>query len=321
MEQRAFGKLGAVSALTLGGGGIGQVWGATSRDEALATVREAVAAGITLLDIAPLYGNGEAESVVGEAFGGQLPAGVRVSTKCFLGNPPADEVAGRLAASLEESLERLRLASVDVFILHGMVIPDDRAGQRGYRGTPRSLFVEQVVPAMRALVAAGKTRAWGISGIGQPEAVITTLEDELGPDVVQCITNLLDSAGGMKTFEGPARPREIIAAANRKGVAVMGIRAVQAGALTSAIDRELPAESAEAADFQRAVGFRALAAEFGESPAALAHRYALSMPGVATVVLGVKDRVELRECLEAEAKGVLSADVMGRIDASVAAAT
>ena len=74
-------------------------------------------------------------------------------------------------------------------------------------------------------------------------------------------------------------------------------------------------------NLRRAPGFRALAAEFGESPAALAHRYALSMPRVATVVLGVKDRVELRECLQTEAKGVLSADVMGRIDASVAPAT
>jgi len=52
MEKRAFGKLGKISCLTLGGGGIGQVWGATSRDEAIATLREAVEAGITFLDVA-----------------------------------------------------------------------------------------------------------------------------------------------------------------------------------------------------------------------------------------------------------------------------
>jgi hypothetical protein len=41
MQQRIFGQLGDISALTLGGGGIGQVWGPTTRDEAMATVRAA----------------------------------------------------------------------------------------------------------------------------------------------------------------------------------------------------------------------------------------------------------------------------------------
>jgi aryl-alcohol dehydrogenase-like predicted oxidoreductase len=45
MQQRTFGKLGDISALTLGGGGIGQVWGPTTREEAMATVREAWEAG------------------------------------------------------------------------------------------------------------------------------------------------------------------------------------------------------------------------------------------------------------------------------------
>ena len=36
----------------------------------------AVDCGITLLDMAPAYGNGEAESVVGAAFDGRLPAGI-----------------------------------------------------------------------------------------------------------------------------------------------------------------------------------------------------------------------------------------------------
>ena len=41
MQQRIFGQLGDISALTLGGGGIGQVWGPTTREEAIATVQEA----------------------------------------------------------------------------------------------------------------------------------------------------------------------------------------------------------------------------------------------------------------------------------------
>ena len=88
MRERPFGKLGMASALTLGGGGLGRIWGATTREECVATVREAVESGIDVLDLAPSYGNGEAESVIGEAFDGALPAGVRVTTKCRVGATP-----------------------------------------------------------------------------------------------------------------------------------------------------------------------------------------------------------------------------------------
>jgi aryl-alcohol dehydrogenase-like predicted oxidoreductase len=314
MRQRTFGQLGTVSALTLGGGGIGQVWGQTTREESVATVREAIELGITLLDMAPSYGNGEAESVVGEAFGGRLPAGVRITTKYGLGNPPASEVRDLLERSLDESFARLRVSFVDVFFLHNMIVPD---GSR-YRGTSRSLLVETVRPEFGRLVERGRIGAWGITGIGVPDQVIETLGENPAPGVVQCIANLLDSPGGLKRYAEPAKPRDIIATAAVRGVGVMGIRAVQAGALTDALDRELAEDHPEMLDFNQAAGFRALTKELGESAASLAHRYALSMSGVSTVVLGVKNRAELRECVAAEAKGPLPPELLARIDASVA---
>ncbi|HNO65424.1 MAG TPA: aldo/keto reductase, partial [Tepidiformaceae bacterium] len=174
--------------------------------------------------------------------------------------------------------------------------------------------------AFERIVASGRARAWGITAAGFPDAVLEVLAGPAAPAVAQCITNLLDSPGGMQRWDGPARPREIIATAAGRGVGVMGIRAVAAGALTSTLDREIPVGSPERRDFERATGFRALAQEMGQSPAALAHRYALSMDGVATVVLGVKNREELRECVAAEAAGPLSADEFERVTASVESA-
>jgi aryl-alcohol dehydrogenase-like predicted oxidoreductase len=49
--------------------------------------------------------------------------------------------------------------------------------------------------------------------------------------------------------------------------------------------------------------------------AALAHRYALTMVGVDSVVLGVKNRAELEECVAAAAAGPLPRDVVHAIDA------
>src|SRR5713101_317179 len=99
MRLTNFGKLWPVSALTLGGGGLGMVWGETTFDECVATVHEAIAAGINLIDLAPRYGDGKAEEVVGEAFGGRLPDGVRVTRKCNLGNPSSEEIERRLRSS------------------------------------------------------------------------------------------------------------------------------------------------------------------------------------------------------------------------------
>src|SRR5437763_14148326 len=113
MQQQDLGSLAAVSKLTLGGGGLGMVWGATSFDECVATVHAAVAAGINLLDLAPRYGDGKAEEVVGEASGGKLPTGVRVTSKCNLGNPPPTEIETILRRSIEASLRRLRLSRPD----------------------------------------------------------------------------------------------------------------------------------------------------------------------------------------------------------------
>jgi len=315
MQQRTFGKLGDISALTLGGGGTGQVWGPTTRAEAIATVREAWEAGITFFDVAPSYGRGEAEVVLGEAFGGRLPAGVRVSTKCAVGNRAAREVLPLLERSLDESLARLKLERVDLFFLHNQIVPDATTDQTP--GTPRSLFVEAVRPAFEQLVARGRIGAWGITGIGVPTTIIATLNEDPAPAAVQVVTNLLDSPGAMQRYNEPPRPREIIAAAHRRGIGVMGIRAVQAGALTDALDREVPEDHPDRLDYQRSAPFRALARELGESPASLAHRYALSTARVATVVLGVKNRTELRECLTAETRGILDPALMARIDAAV----
>src|SRR5580693_3948332 len=92
MQLHPFGSLFPVSTLTLGGGGLGMLWGQTTYDECVATVHAAVAAGINLLDLAPRYGDGMAERVVGEAYGGRLPAGVHITSRCNLGNPPPDQV-------------------------------------------------------------------------------------------------------------------------------------------------------------------------------------------------------------------------------------
>jgi aryl-alcohol dehydrogenase-like predicted oxidoreductase len=317
MQQKSFGRLPPVSVLTLGGGGLGMLWGETTVEECVATVHEAVAAGITLFDLAPRYGDGTAEEVVGTAFAGQLPPGVRVTSKCNLGNAPPTQIETLVRRSIEGSLKRLRLGRLDLFFLHSNVVPDAaflaRQPDAAARMTLYATFVEHVRPLFERLVGDGVIGAWGLTGIGHPDTIIKLVGEEPAPSAVQCIANLLDSPGGLKFFDGPARPRDVMAAARANRVAIMGIRAVQAGALTAALDRVLPEGHPEMRDYARAAGFRELAAELGENPAILAHRYALSLD-IDTLVLGVKNRRELRECVAAAEAGPLMPDLTARID-------
>jgi aryl-alcohol dehydrogenase-like predicted oxidoreductase len=312
------GPAGKVSRLTLGGGGIGQIWGETSRDEAKATIHHALDHGITLIDTAPMYGN--CEAIIGETFGGTLPAGIRITTKCQLGTPPAGETKKRLTASLNVSLAAMKLDRVDVFFLHSNICEDGYVYQRhnerqGQFATQWSIYAGEVIPAMEALKAEGKIAHWGITGTGVPRTIVKALQHAQRPAAVQAVANLLDSAGSMKSFAEPEEPRTIIAAAVVDNVGVMGIRAVQAGALTAAIDRTLSPNNPDMKDYARAASFRALCQEVGEDPALVAHRYALGMSGVDTVILGVKNRAELEQCLEAESRGPLEPAAVTRIEA------
>ncbi|MCA6225802.1 MAG: aldo/keto reductase [Phenylobacterium sp.] len=113
---------------------------------------------------------------------------------------------------------------------------------------------------------------------------------------------------------GPQVPRHGGTHLLRQGCREGGWRAVQAGALTAAVDRERSPTSPDRRDFVRAAPFRALCTRWGVDPAYAARRYALSLPDLDLVVLGVKNRAELGLCLKAEADGPYSDAEMAAID-------
>src|ERR1700744_1281970 len=240
MKLHAFGSLFPVSTLTLGGGGLGMLWGKTTFDECVATVQDAVAAGINLLDLAPRYGDGKAEQVVGAAFGSRLPKGRYITSKCNLGAPEPGKGLSGMRQSIETSLRLLQRDRLDIFFLHSNIAPDGHPMWQAAdvsRFTPLSLYRSHVRDAMEKLKESGLINAWGVTGIGHPDAIIEVLGEDPKPAAVQCIANLLDSPGGLKFHTDPARPRDVMAAARKHGVGIMGIRAGQAGALSAGIDR------------------------------------------------------------------------------------
>ena len=114
------------------------------RADEIAALRTGVELGMTLIDTAEMYGNGAAESLVGEALGRSRDQ-LFVVSKAY----PQNASRARLARACEHSLRRLGTDRLDLYLLH-------------WRG---SVPLAETVEAMAALQAAGKIRHWGVSNL------------------------------------------------------------------------------------------------------------------------------------------------------------
>lgn len=119
--------------------------------EAVAFVREAVAAGVGVVDTAHTYTGGESEAAIGEALS-PVRSGCVVATKG--GYAPGHGRPEVLRAQIDESLRRLRTDRIDLYYLH-RVDPQ----------TP----LEESLGAIGASVEAGKIRHVGLSQVGIEE--------------------------------------------------------------------------------------------------------------------------------------------------------
>jgi D-threo-aldose 1-dehydrogenase len=121
MEERVLGGTGlTVSALGLGGAGIGGLYRAfESDDEAAQVVRAAFEAGISYVDTAPLYGKGASERRIGLALRGH-PLRERITVATKLGYVPEgyDFSFDATLRSVESSLKRLGLERLPLVQIH-----------------------------------------------------------------------------------------------------------------------------------------------------------------------------------------------------------
>src|SRR3989475_8738861 len=123
MEYAVLGRTGLrVSHVGCGGGGISQVWGPTTEVESVRTIHRALELGVTFFDVAPSYGHGKAEEVLGRALQGRQEQ-VVVATKVRLAAEEMHDVAGAVRTSVEASLRRLRRETVDVLHVHNRFTP------------------------------------------------------------------------------------------------------------------------------------------------------------------------------------------------------
>lgn len=114
----------------------------SARADEIASLRLGLDLGLTLIDTAEMYGDGQAESLIGEALAGRRDKAFIVS-KVY----PHNASAKGAIAACERSLKRLRTDRIDLYLLHW----------------PGQVPLAETLAAFRALREAGKIRHYGVS--------------------------------------------------------------------------------------------------------------------------------------------------------------
>src|SRR5262249_23412697 len=154
MITRPLGRTGfQLSILGFGASPLGGVFGAIDEAEGIRAVREALDFGINFIDVSPYYGKTRAEAALGLALKGVARERYVLATKVGrYGDREFDFSARRAAESLEESLRRLGVETIDLLQCHDIEF-----------GSLRQV-VEETLPALRRLRDQGKARFVGITG-------------------------------------------------------------------------------------------------------------------------------------------------------------
>jgi predicted oxidoreductase len=240
-----------------------------------AKVEACLAQGITTMDQADIYGGYTAEAVLGGAFKAapDLRDKVELVTKCGIVAPAGRHAAAQvkhydtsrahIEASVEASLRDMATDRIDLLLIHR---PDPMMDPR------------ETGAALDALVASGKVRAVGVSNF-QPHD-FTLLQSAMSERLV---TNQIEIS---LVASDPFRDGQI-AFLQERGVAPMAWSPLAGGALFASGHPELNSR------------LRAIAADLGADPAAVAVAWLLAHPAGILPVMGTNSLPRIARLTEA----------------------
>ena len=318
MHRTKFGRTGlSVSRLCLGTMTFG---GQCDEARSHAILDAAAEGGIDFLDTAdvyPLGGGrttaGRTEEIVGAWLKGKRQQFI-LATKCAgqVGAQAWDQGTSRkhILDAIDASLRRLGTDYIDLYQLH-----------RYDAGTS----LDETLEALDMVVRQGKARYVGVSnwpawrvarGLGRGE-----FRNLCRIDSVQPRYNLL-----FRAFE-----RDLLPLCEEERIAVIPYNPLAGGLLSGKHDRTAPppegtrfslrnagtryqARYWHEQEFATIETLRAVAQEVGMSMATLAVAWVLSNPAVTAPIIGASRPEQLADSLQAAQKGVLSPDLMARLD-------
>lgn len=157
-----------ISAIGIGCWGFGGDWDTSDEQKAISIIHAAIDLGINLFDVAPVYGWGVSEQILGKALKDGKREKVIIASKAGLTWTKPHETQNNLSKAnllreIDDSLMRLQTDYIDIYQMHW---PDPN--------TP----LEETADALNELKKAGKIRYVGLSNFAQAdvEKMMTMVE-------------------------------------------------------------------------------------------------------------------------------------------------
>jgi aryl-alcohol dehydrogenase-like predicted oxidoreductase len=295
------------------------IWNGTNDADSIRAIHHALDLGINLFDVAPVYGLGHAEEILGRALHGRRDKAF-IASKCGLVWDDQNRVTNNLTAAglqteIEESLRRLQTDVIDLLQIHW---PDPN--------TP----IAETMSALERIKQSGKIRYIGVSNF----SLALTKEALAHGDMVsfQGLYNLLER--NPRSYHGiPLDYRvadEILPFCADQGLAFLPYSPILQGLLTDGFKAEgnFDDRDARAANpklngelFARYYAIsrelRELARAWGRPLAQLAINWLIAQPAVTSVIAGAQTVAHIAEN-GAAADWTLTPAMLSEIDAVLA---
>jgi aryl-alcohol dehydrogenase-like predicted oxidoreductase len=296
MQQRPLGRAGLlVSRLALGT----MTWGRdTEADDAAAQLKTFVDTGGNLIDTADVYGDGDAEAVIGALLATVVPRDdVLIATKAGLRpnrERRRDTSRGHLLRSLDASLTRMGVEYVDLWQVHGYDVE-----------TP----LDETLSALDFAVNSGRARYVGISNFAGWETAQAATWQAAWPGRAPLVSAQVEYSLVERGIE-----RELLPACAALGLGVLPWSPLGRGVLTGKYRHGRPADSRGASPHFELFLARYLdprssaivesvvtaADGLGVSPVEVALAWVRDRPGVVAPILGARTIGQLVGALQVE---------------------
>jgi aryl-alcohol dehydrogenase-like predicted oxidoreductase len=281
----------------------------TPEAESARILARAVERGVTWLDTANVYNEGESERIVGRAIAKDR-ARFFVATKVGYGRP-GGKLEGlspaRVKKAIDESLDRLKTDRVELYYLHG---PDPM--------TP----IGETIAAMGELIRAGKVRAWGMSNFASWQVLeamhVADAQGVPRPAVAQQMYNAMIRQLDVEWFRF----------ARTYTIHTTVYNPLAGGLLTGKHARSTEPEKGSRFDgnrlyqkrywsermFDFVEAFAAIAKDEGKSLVDLAYEFCATRPGVDSILLGPATVAQLDAGIDACERKTLSEAAKKKLD-------
>ncbi len=263
VEYRILGNTGLkVSALSFGASSLGGVFRDIDEAEGIRTLHAAMDMGMNFIDVSPYYGLTKAEMVLGRGLKGIPRDKYYLATKVGrYGDAAFDFSARRVIASVDESLERLKLDRIDIIQCHDIEFGN------------LEQVIRETIPALFRLQEQGKVGFVGVTGL--PLRIFTRVIEHARIDTILSYCHYSLNDDSLTT---------IVPSLRSSGVGIINASPLSMGLLSN---RGAPSWHPAPDDIKAACArAAAYCREHGTDIARLAIQFSVANPDLATTLVG-----------------------------------